>query len=86
VDALEWAIQERDEPIALFKLTTGADTDDPIRVGGRRWGAYLRRNIRTYSSMRREVLSALRITHVLKHNDVSERSFMPRRQHESLSP
>jgi hypothetical protein len=43
--------------------------------GGRRWDEYLRRYIRTYSSMSREVLSALRITHVLKHNDVSESGF-----------
>ena len=31
--------------------------------------------MRTYSSMSREVLSALRITHVLKHNDGSESGF-----------
>jgi len=31
--------------------------------------------MRTYSSMSREVLSALRITHVLKHSDASESSF-----------
>ena len=62
------AIQGRDEPIALFKLTTGADSDDPIRVGGRRWGAYLRRNMRTYSSTSREVLSALKITNLSNRN------------------
>ena len=43
--------------------------------GGRRWDEYRRRNIRTYSSMSREVLSALRITHVLNHNDASESGF-----------
>jgi hypothetical protein len=31
--------------------------------------------MRTYSSTSREVLSALRITHVLKHNDGSESGF-----------
>jgi hypothetical protein len=31
--------------------------------------------MRTYSSTSREVLSALRITHVLKHNDASESGF-----------
>ena len=31
--------------------------------------------MRTYSSMRRKVSSALRITHVLKHSDVSEIGF-----------
>ena len=36
---------------------------------------YLRRNIRTYSSMSRAVLSALGITPAVMHNDVSESSF-----------
>ena len=44
-------------------------------LGGRRWDEYRRRNTRAYSSMSREVLSALRITHVLKHNEASESGF-----------
>jgi hypothetical protein len=70
-----FAVQGRDGGIALFQPNTRADEDNFTCFGGRRWGAYLRRNIRTYSSMSREVLSALRITHVLKHNDASERGF-----------
>src|ERR1700686_849127 len=65
----------RGGPITFFKLTTRAGSDNSIRFGGRRGGAYLRRNIRTYSSTSRKVLSALRITHVLKHKDASERGF-----------
>jgi hypothetical protein len=68
----------------LFKLTrTGIDNS--VRFGGKRWDEYLRRNIRTYSSMSREVLSALRIMHVLKHNDASE-SGLQRREPPSFSP
>jgi hypothetical protein len=51
------------------------DSDNSVRFGGRRCGAYFRRNIRTYSFTSREVLSALSITHVLKHNDGSEWGF-----------
>ena len=43
--------QWRDGPIAFFKLTTRGDIDNSVRLGGRRWGAYLRRNMRTYSSI-----------------------------------
>lgn len=72
------AVQGRDGGIGVFQPKTWADGDSFTCFGGRRWGAYLRRNIRTYSSTSREVLSALRITHVLKHNDASERSFTTR--------
>jgi len=67
--------QGRDGPIAFVKLTTRGDIDNSVRCGGRRWDAYPRRNMRTYSSTSREVLSALRITHVLKHNEASESGF-----------
>jgi hypothetical protein len=50
--------QWRDGPIAFFKLTTRTGTGNSVRFGGKRWDEYLRRNIRTYSSMSREVLSA----------------------------
>src|ERR1035437_7304861 len=62
-------------PIAFLKLTTPVDSDNSVRFGDRRWDEYLRRNIRTYSSTSRDVLSALKITHVLKHNDVSDSGF-----------
>jgi hypothetical protein len=61
--------------IGVFHSKTRADGDNSTCFGGRRWDEYRRRNIRTYSSMSREVLSALRITHVLKHNDASEGGF-----------
>jgi hypothetical protein len=67
--------QDRDGGIGVFQPKTWADGDDFTCFGGRRWDEYLRRNIRTYSSMSREVLSALMITHVAKHNDVSESGF-----------
>ncbi len=54
---------------------TRGDGDNSIRFGGRRWGAYLRRNIRTYSFTSRDTLSALMITQVLKHTDASEIGF-----------
>ena len=73
------------EPIAFFKLTTRTGTDNSVRFGVKRWDEYLRRNIRTYSSISREVLSALRIMHVLKHNDVSE-SRLQRRDPQALAP
>jgi hypothetical protein len=69
------AVQGRDGGIGFFQPKTRAGGDNFTWFGGRRWGSYLRRNIRTYSSTSREVLSALRITHVLKHNDVSDSSF-----------
>ena len=43
-----------------------------VAVAGRN---IARRNMRTYSLTSRESLSALRITHVLKHNDGSESGF-----------
>lgn len=67
--------QGRDGGIGVFQFKTWADGDNFTCFGGMRWEEYLRRNIRTYSSVSREVLSALRITHVLKHNDASESSF-----------
>jgi hypothetical protein len=67
--------QGRDGGIGVFQSKTRAVGDNFTCFGGRRWDEYLRRNIRTYSSMSREVLSALRITHVVKHNDVSESGF-----------
>jgi len=60
---------------SIGSLSTQADNGKSICFGCRSWRSYLRRNDRTYSSTSREVLSALRITHVLKHNDVSESSF-----------
>ena len=67
--------QGRDGGIGVFQSKTRADGDNSTCLGGRRWDEYRRRNIRTYSSMSRDVLSALRITHVLKHNDASESGF-----------
>jgi len=69
------ALQGRDRGIGVSQLKTRAGGDNSTCFGGRRRDEYLRRNIRTYSSMSREVLSALRITHVLKHSDVSESGF-----------
>ena len=68
-------VQGRDGGIGVFQPKTWADGDNFTSFGGRRWDEYPRRNIRTYSSISREVLSALRITHVLKHNDISESGF-----------
>ena len=68
-------VQRRDGGTGVFQPKTWADGDDFTCFGGRRWDEYPRRNIRTYSSMSREVLSALMITHVAKHNDVSESGF-----------
>jgi hypothetical protein len=62
----------------VFRLKTWADGDNFTCLGGRRWDEYLRRNMRTYSSMSREVLSALRMTHVLKPNEALERGFTVR--------
>src|ERR1700678_21588 len=69
------AVQGRDSGVALFQPKTGADGDNFACFGGRRWGANLRRDTRTYSFTSRESLSALMITHVSKHNDVSETGF-----------
>lgn len=68
-------LQGRDGGIGVFQPKTWADGDNFTCFGGRRGDEYRRRNIRTYSSMSRELLSALRITHVLKHNDASESGF-----------
>ena len=65
-------LQVRDGGIGVFKPKTHAVIDDFTCFGGSRWEEYRRRNMRTYSSTSREVLAALRITHVLKHNDGSE--------------
>jgi hypothetical protein len=70
-----FAVQGRDGGFGVFQPKTWADGDNFTCFGGRRWDEYRRRNIRTYSSTSREVLSALRITHVVKHNDVSESGF-----------
>jgi hypothetical protein len=67
--------QGRDGGIGVFQSKNWADGDNFICFGGRRRGEYLRRNMRTYSSTTLEVLSALKITHVAKHNDVSESGF-----------
>jgi hypothetical protein len=67
--------QGRDGGFALFQPKTRADGDNFTCFGGRRWGSYLRRNIRTYSFTSRASLSALMITHVSKRNDVSESGF-----------
>jgi hypothetical protein len=67
--------QDREGGIDAFQPKTPAVADNSTCLGGRRWGAYLRRNIRTYSSTSREVLSALMITHVSKHNDASQSGF-----------
>jgi hypothetical protein len=69
------AHQGREGGIGVFQLKTWADGDNFTCLNGRRWDEYLRRSMRTYSSTSREVLSSLRITHVLKHNDVSEGGF-----------
>jgi len=55
---------------ASSRPKTRPDDDNLTCFGGRRWDEYLRRNMRTYSSTSREVLSALRITHCdsLMHN------------------
>jgi hypothetical protein len=53
------AVQER-EGVDAFQPKTRADAENSTCLGGRRWDEYRRRNIRTYSSMSREVLSALR--------------------------
>ena len=67
-------------PAALSSIdsalaASGGEIDNFTWFGGSRWEEYRRRNMRTYSSTSREVLSALRITHVLKHNDGSESGF-----------
>src|SRR5208337_1684002 len=59
----------------VFKLTTQADSHNSICFGGRRWGAYLRRNDRANSFVNRESSSALIIRHVWKHKEVSESGF-----------
>jgi hypothetical protein len=69
------ADQGREGGIGAFQLKTWAGGDKFTCFGSSRWDEYLRRNMRTYSSTSREVLSALRITHVLKHNDASESGF-----------
>jgi hypothetical protein len=53
------AVQER-EGVDAFQPKTRADAENSTCLGGRRWDEYRQRNIRTYSSMSREVLSALR--------------------------
>ena len=65
----------RGDGVAVFKLTTQADSDNSICFGGRRWGAYLRRKDRANSFANRESSSVLIITHVWKHNEVSESGF-----------
>ena len=62
-------------PIAFFMPTTRADSDNSIGFGGMRWGAYLRRKDRANSFANRESSSFLIITHVWKHNEVSESGF-----------
>src|SRR5579862_935325 len=51
---------------------TWADGDNSTCLGGKRWDEYRGGTLRTYSSMSWELSSAVRITHVLKHNDGSE--------------
>jgi hypothetical protein len=68
-------LQGRDRGIGSSQPKTRADADNSACFGGKRWDAYRRRNMRTHSSTSREVLSALRMTHVWKHNDGSERGF-----------
>jgi hypothetical protein len=43
--------QWSDGPIAFFKLATRGDIDNFTCFGGKRWDEYLRRNMRTYSSL-----------------------------------
>src|SRR5713101_4953580 len=52
-----------------------ADSHNSICFGGGRWGAYLRRKDRANSFANRESSSVLIITHVWKHNEVSESGF-----------
>jgi len=55
--------------------STQADSHNSICFGGRSWGAYLRRKDRANSFANRESSSVLIITHVSKHNEVSESGF-----------
>lgn len=61
--------------VAVFKATTQAESHNSICLGGKRWGAYLRRKERANSFASRESSSVLIITHVWKHNEVSEIGF-----------
>jgi len=56
----------------VFQSKTRAVGDNFTCLVGRRWGEYLRRNMRTYSLTSRDTLLVLMITHVSKQNDASE--------------
>ena len=59
----------------MDSFATQADSDNSSCFAGRLLGAYLRRNERANSFANRESSSALIITQVWKHNDVSESGF-----------
>ena len=69
-----------------LRRTTQEDSDNSICFGKKRWGAYFRRNDRANSFANRELSSVLMITHVGKHNELSESGFATTPQRERQAP